>query len=97
MTLSSSIVWTLDDEHGALLGLGDGCTRLLLGVELDDELLLDLGVDLLAAGKRRDDDPALVAVDVEPLGAGPIDGVDWSAGSGTPLCCVPRSVMTSSP
>ena len=63
----------LCDEHCCFLSVGiryltpglGGAGR-LLGVELDDELLLDLRVDLLAGRQRVDQDPHLLRDDLDP-------------------------------
>src|SRR5690606_16256015 len=47
-----------------------------LRVELDDQLFLDGGVDLVAAGEIANRHPAIPQVDIEPFRRDPIKGVD---------------------
>ena len=72
-----------------MIALGN-CGGALLRIELDDQLLLDGGVDDLASRHRVDEDPHPVADDLDPrrhrprAGRGPRDGAPGELGPGRP-------------
>src|SRR4051812_20384232 len=55
-------------------GVGGEGVLLLLGVELDDQLLLDRGVDDLPGRDAVDEDAQLAADDLQPRGNGTLPG-----------------------